>query len=122
MQILPWRYRGGTDGSQISGAPLTDPWLAFLGGVLAPLVAGLIASLVQRNNETRRRRAETRLDIYFRLLELHQHYFWVASAEVTGEKRPKEALAACRRVAWEIADKLRTFDSVEHLDETLAVL
>lgn len=101
---------------------MTDAWLAFLGGILATLVAGLIASIVQRHNETIRRKAEARLDVYFHLMELNQHYFWVASADMHGEKPPKEALAACRKVTWKLADKLRTFDSVEHLDEILTVL
>ena len=101
---------------------MTDTWLAFLGGILATLVGGLIASLVQRHNETVRRKSEARLDVYFHLMELNQHYFWVASADMRGEKPPKEALTACRKVTWKLADKLRTFDSVEHLDEILTVL
>lgn len=101
---------------------MTDAWLGFLGGILAALVAGLIASIVQRYNETVRRKAEARLDVYFHLMELNQHYFWVASADMHGEKPPKEALAACRKVTWKLAEKLRTFDSVEHLDEILTVL
>jgi len=101
---------------------LTDAWLAFFGGILTTMVGGLIASVVQRHNETVKRKAEARLDVYFQLMELSQHYFWVASADIHGEKPPKEALAACRKVTWELAGKLRTFDSVEHLDEILTVL
>lgn len=104
------------------GDTLTDAWLAFFFGILTTLVGGFIASVVQRHNETVRRKAEARLEVYFHLMELNQHYFWVASADMRGEKPSKEALTACRKVAWKLADKLRTFDSVEYLDEILIVL
>ena len=43
---------------------MSDPWLAFLGGVLAALVGGFIASIVQRNNEAVKRKVEARLDVF----------------------------------------------------------
>ena len=101
---------------------MSDAWLAFLGGILATLVGGLIASMAQRHNEAVRRKAEARLDVYFHLMELNQHYFWVASADMHGKKPPKEAMQACRKLTWKLADKLRTLDSVEYLDEILTVL
>lgn len=39
-----------------------------------------------------------------------------------GEKAPSEVVARCRELSWKLADKLRTCDSVEHLDEVLEVL
>lgn len=47
---------------------MSDSWLAFLGGILATLVGGLVASIVQRHNEAVKRKAEAHLDVYFRLL------------------------------------------------------
>ena len=101
---------------------MSDAWLAFLGGVLATLVGGLIASIVQRHNEAVKRKAEARLDVYFRLLDLNQQYFWIASSEMHGEKARTEVVARCRELSWKLADKLRTCDSVEHLDEILEIL
>lgn len=101
---------------------LSDAWLAFFGGILATLVGGLLASIVQRHNENVRRRAETRLDVYFQLMELNQHYFWLASSEIRGERPPREAIVNCRKITWKLADRLRTFDSIEYLDEILTVL
>ena len=98
------------------------PWLGFLGGVLATLVGGLIASLVQRHNEAVKRNSEARLDVYFRMLDLNQQYFSIASSEMHGEKPPIEIVVRCRDLSWKLADKLRACDTIEHIDEILEVL
>lgn len=101
---------------------MSDGWLGFFGGVLAALIGGLIASMVQRVNERRKEKSVARLAVYFLLLELKQQYFWVASAEFSGQEPSEEMLATCRRTAWQIADMLRSFDDVEHLEEILSIL
>jgi hypothetical protein len=101
---------------------LSDAWLAFFGGILATLVGGLIASLVQRHSDKVRHLTEARLDVYFQLMELNQHYFWIASFDIRGEKPPEDEVLKCREIAWRLADRLRKFDHVEHLDEILVLL
>jgi hypothetical protein len=101
---------------------LSDGWLGFFGGVLASLVAALIASVSQRQIEYKRRKDQARLDVYFHLLDLHNWYFWVASAELHGEQPSDEALHECRKLTYQLNDKLRSFEDVEHLDEILLVL
>ena len=101
---------------------MSDGWLGFFGGVLAALMGGLIASIVQRVNERRKEKAAARLGAYFLLLELSQQYFWVASSELNDRDPPEEMLTACRKTAWKLADKLRSFDDVEHLEEVLTIL
>lgn len=101
---------------------MSDAWLGFLGGVLAALLGGIIASIVQRQNEAKRRVDEARLEVYMLLLQLSQQYFWVASAELRSEKVVEETWAECRQTSWRIADRLRACDDVEHLDEILEVL
>ena len=101
---------------------MTDAWLGFLGGILATLVAALIASIVQRHHEAERRKSEARLDVYFALLDLNSQYFWVASAEMHREPPKTEVLIACREMAWRIADKLRKCDAVDYLEEILEIL
>lgn len=104
------------------GRIMSDGWLGFFGGVLAALIGGLIASIVQRVNERRKEKSAARLAVYFLLLELNQQYFWIASAESSGQDPPEEMLVTCRKTAWQIADKLRSFDNVEHLEEILLIL
>lgn len=101
---------------------MSDAWLGFLGGIVAALVGGLIASLVQRHNEKAKRSEEAHLTVYFMLMELSQHYFWVASAEIRREEIPEEAMNRCRDLSWRLADHLRKFDAVEYLDEILLIL
>ncbi len=101
---------------------MSDAWIGFCGGLLAALVGGLIASVVQRHNETKRRKEETRLAVYLMLMELNAQYFWVASFQLRGEEPPPEVIVACREIAWKLADRLRSFDQVEFLDDILEIL
>lgn len=78
---------------------MTSEWLAFLGGILMVLIGGLIASIVQRQNEAATKKEKARLGVYFQLLDLNQNYFWVASSELRGEPAPPEAVAKCREVS-----------------------
>ncbi|MNP01235.1 hypothetical protein D3C76_930400 [compost metagenome] len=101
---------------------MTDGMLGFIGGIIAALIGAIIAGIVHRTNEHRKEKSVARHAVYMLLLELHQQYFWVASAETRGDEPPHEMLDACRKTAWTIADKLRSFDQVEHLDEILTIL
>ncbi len=101
---------------------MSDGWLGFLGGILATLVAALIASVTQRQTERKRRKEQAHIDVYFLLLDLHNWYFWVASAELRQEEPTEEALAQCRRLTYQLNDKLRTLEDVEHLEEILNIL
>lgn len=101
---------------------MSDGWLGFVGGVVAALVGGLIASMIQRHNEAKRRKEDAQLETYFHLLELNQWYFWIATAELHGEHPDKEILAKCREISGRLADKLRAFDDVERIEEILTIL
>lgn len=101
---------------------MSDAWLGFCGGLLAALVGGLIASIVQRHNEENRRKEETRLAIYLMLMELNSQYFWVASYQLREEEPPPDVVAACREIAWKLVDRLRAFDQVEFIDEILEII
>jgi hypothetical protein len=104
-----------------------DPAMqAAVVGALATLLAavlGVAGTLaVQHWLSTRHEKARARTDIYFRLLALNDWYFWVASATMRGETPQRKHLDACWKEAWQIADMLRRSDSVEHVDEILAIL
>lgn len=101
---------------------MTEGILGFIGGILTALIGAIIAGIVQRINEHRKEKSAARHAVYMLLLELHQQYFWVASAEASGDETPQGMLDACRKTSWTIADKLRSFDQVEHLEETLTIL
>lgn len=101
---------------------MTDGMLGFMGGIVAALIGAIIAGIVQRTNEYRKEKSLARQTSYSLLLELNQQYFWVASAEANGDEPSREMLDACRTTSWTLADKLREFDDVEHLDEILTIL
>jgi hypothetical protein len=101
---------------------MSDAWLGFCGGLQAALVGGLVASIVQRHNELKRRKEETRLAVYLMLMELNSQYFWVASCQLRGEEPPTDVVIACREIAWKLADRLRAFDQVELIEEILEII
>lgn len=101
---------------------MSDGWFGFFGGILATLVGALIASVMQRNNETKQRKEQAQLDAYSHLIDLKNWYFWVTTAELHGEDPKPEVLANCRKLSLQLNDKLRAFDRIDQLDEILAVL
>lgn len=107
---------------RVIGEVMSDGWLGFLGGILATLVGALIASVIQRHNEFKKRKGQAHLDAYFLLVDLKNWYFWVTTAELHGEEPKSEVIAACRKLAFQLNDKLRSFDEVEQVEEVLAVL
>lgn len=101
---------------------MSEGMLGFMGGILSALIGVIIAAVIQRAHEHRKEKSVARQAMYMLLLELHQQYFWIASAEATGTEPPEGMREACRKTAWTIADKLRSFDQVEYLDEILTLL
>ena len=101
---------------------MSDAWLGFLGGILATLFGGLVASLIQRSHESEQKKSQAQLDAYFHLLDLKNWYFFVATAELHGEDPRPEVLENCRKLALQLNDKLRSFDGVGELDEMLTLL
>jgi hypothetical protein len=104
------------------GETVSDGWLGFFGGILATLVGALVASIIQRRNEVEKRKEQAHLDAYFLLVDLKNWYFWVTTAELHGEEPKAEVLDTCRKLAYQLNDKIRSFDEVEQVEEVLTVL
>jgi hypothetical protein len=101
---------------------MSDAWIGFFGGVLTTLVGALIASMVQRHHEARKRKSDAHIDAYFHLLDLSNWYFWVASAELNGTRPNPDVVIRCRDLAFKLNDKLRSFDDVAEVEEILTIL
>lgn len=92
--------------------------IGFASGIGVSIIAALISYLLQRHSDRRRHRERAAFQVYMLLLDLHGHYFWIASNEMRGEPPPPEIASK----ALQIADKLREADDVPHLQEILTVL
>lgn len=101
---------------------MSDVWLGFFGGIVAALIAALAASFVQRQNQEKTRKEEARHEVYMRLLDINQQYFWIASSELRGEKPPDDVVVSVRQACWQLVEKLRECDSVECLDDIMDFL
>lgn len=101
---------------------MTDAWLGFLGGILATLVGGFIASVFQRSYEKEQKKVQSQIDLYFLLVDLSNWYFWVTTAEFHNEEPDQQVLDNCRKISFQINDKIREFDEIEELDEILYII
>jgi len=101
---------------------MTDGQLGFFGALIGALIAVVGAAWSQHLLDQRRKRTNTRFEIYQRLLALNERYFWVASRTVRNELPDVKVLNECYRLSWEIADLVRAFDRLEHLDELVEIL
>lgn len=101
---------------------MTDGQLGFLGALIGALVAVIGAAWSQHLLDQHKRRQNTRFEIYQRLLALNERYFWVASRTLRNELPDIKVLDECYRISWEIAERLREFDKLEHLGELVEVL
>jgi hypothetical protein len=86
------------------------------------IIAAFISYLLQRHSDRRRHRERAAFQVYMLLLNLHGHYFWIASNEIRGEPPPPEMTSKSCGLALQIADKLREADDIPHLQEILTVL
>jgi hypothetical protein len=93
----------------------------FVSGVGVSLVAALLANSLTKRRERQRVVEERRFEIYMKLMDLHGKYFWFSTAEFHKEAVSADIRLDCHRLAWQIADMLRTADEVDFLEQTLEV-
>lgn len=96
--------------------------ISFLSGIGLSLVGGLFAYLFQRRGEKQRLIEQARYDIFMKLLDLYGLYFWVYSAEVKKEEVKQSIKEKIWPLAWQISDKLRVADNLNHMEDILDVL
>ncbi len=96
--------------------------VAFASGIAISVIAAFASYLFQRHKDRKQRREEAAFRIYMLLLDLHSYYFWIASSEFRGEEPQAGVPRKLRRIAMQIADKLREADDIRHLEEILTVL
>ena len=96
--------------------------IAFASGVSVVLIGAIISYLFQRRTEKQRRIKETQFQVYMKLLDIYNLYFWVTSLKLEGEEVNPELKRNIRNSAWQIADLLRSEDSVSYTENILRVL
>ncbi|MDI9243601.1 hypothetical protein [Marinobacter sp. CHS3-4] len=96
--------------------------LSFLSGVGVTLVGALVVHLLQCSEAKKRRINEVQTDIYFKMLDLSQEYFWVASSEIHRKEVAAKRKSKISDLAWQISDLVRQEDEVQFAEEILRVL
>ena len=102
---------------------MQDALIGFVGGVGVALIGAVIGAAVERRVESRKRIEATRFQVYLKMMDVYNLYFWVASLEVTsgGDVTP-DLKRRIREETWRIADLLRSEDKVPFVEDILRVL
>ena len=96
--------------------------IAFASGVSVTLIGAIIGYLFQHRIEKQRRIKETQFQVYMKLLDIYNLYFWVTSLKLEEVQISPEHKRSIRNSAWQIADLLRSEDSVLYTENILRVL
>lgn len=98
--------------------------IGFLSGVGVALVGSLVALWLQRAKEQKDRIDKAEFRIYMHLLDISNHYFFIASAEIDPENRKIDQATKIRiqEKAWTLLDEIREEDRVESLEEMCRVI
>jgi hypothetical protein len=100
----------------------TSAAFGFLSAIGLAVITAIVTADVERRSARRARVEDARFQIYMKLLDLYNLYFWVASKEIHGEEVRPEMKDQIRAVSWQINDQLRAADEVEHMPEILNVV
>lgn len=101
---------------------MIEALIGFASGVGTALIGALICSVLQRRNENRKKIEETQFQVYMKLMDVYNLYFWVTSLEIRGEEVTSEHKRRIREETWKIADLLRFEDKTPFAEDILHVL
>ena len=96
--------------------------IGFVSGIGVALISASIGFIFQRKSEKKHRVKETQYQVYIKLLDLYNYYFWVVSLELSGEEVKPDLKKKIRDTTWQIADLLCLEDSVSNIESILRVL
>jgi hypothetical protein len=96
--------------------------IAFISGVMLTLAGALLSYRLQIRQEKKKEKERIRFEVYMNLMDLNSYYFWVTSAEFTGNKVDPNINKLIHDIALKTSDKLRQVDDIEYLDEILEIL
>jgi len=96
--------------------------IAFISGVIVTLAGGLLSYRLQIRQEKKKEKERIRFEVYMNLMDINSYYFWVTSAEFTGNKVDPHINKLIHDIALKTSDKLRQVDDIEYLDEILEIL
>jgi len=96
--------------------------LGFLSGIFVTVIGAKADSKFRKKRDKAKRIEDVRFNVYMKLMDLYNLYFWFASAETRKEKVSKEVQQKVRELAWEVGYYLRTADEIEYLEDIMYVI
>lgn len=96
--------------------------IGFGSGVVVTLVGALAGAALQRSFDRRKQIKDVQFQVYMKLMNVWNLYFWVASLELRDEEVEIDHKRRIQEEAWRIADLLRAEDEVPFADQILQIL
>lgn len=101
---------------------MPEGWVAFLSGVITVLITAQITRWFQRGDERHKKVQEVRAHVYMSMLDLYNAYFWFTVAEFHKEEIKPHHIERCRKLGWEMCDKVRESDDASLIEQVAHVV
>jgi len=95
---------------------------SILLSIVSALLGALFALTFENWNKRRKQIQTVQFEIYMKLLEFKGMHFWAVSRELRGEEPDPSTLHKQADIGWQIADLLRTADSLSEAEDVVRVL
>lgn len=102
--------------------PSLTPFVGVVSGLLGAVIGSLLTNRLTRSRERDRLISERRFEIYMKLMDIYNAYFWWFSAELRKEPVPQRVRQNVNDLSWQLSDLLRSADEVDFLEDALEII
>ena len=95
---------------------------SFLSGLFVALIAALIKVKLDQSKEVSVKLKEAEYEMFLKLNDLYNWYFWFSTNELHKKETPKEIVGECHSIAQELAKLLHANERTEFAKELMKIL
>ncbi|EGQ7932174.1 hypothetical protein ACCH70_004415 [Vibrio vulnificus] len=96
--------------------------ISFVSGVVITLITALVNQKIKESSEKSARLRESEYEIFLKLNQLYQSYFWFATNELHKKETDDEIYAECHKLANSIAQDLHKNEDSEFTKDLLRII
>ena len=94
----------------------------FFSGLFVALIAAWINVKLGKNKEDAQKLESAEYEMFLRLNDLYNWYFWFSTNELHKEKTPQNTVDECHKIANELAKLLHANERTEFANELMRIL
>ena len=98
------------------------PIISFVSGVIITLIASIVNQKIKESSEKSAKLRESEYEIFLKLNQLYQSYFWFATNELHRKETSDEIYVECHKIANSIAQDLHKNEESEFTRELLIII